>query len=567
MSQSSSRSSMIFLINHFIFILISQCYLGQIETVPYQSFDGQASHYDHSHSIHTSQPSSSSALSDDYESGGDDGGLSSPTYPNTERPYNDQIDDKSTSEQYRYGLEGPESSHRSRNHPRYPVFDSTHQDYQHLQQHHQSYSDQEDRFKSSPESTAINDPIAVDEEDNHKDSTVGDMYYKKPTVESEYETMMDMDSSLAASNDHQFEQGMHAQTEYKTGHYVKPKPSHYQTSAEYSNAPTKAVIFQVPQPVPTRKPLLPAFPTIEMPLLEKLIPVDLIKNGNIKFPAFDFNFLLGSIFGAGKGDQQISFAAPEGAGNLIASLLGHGKPLTINAPDIDILGSNSGNTRTKIQGFHLPDFMESSQKLLQGLDMPKIDLSGHHETGLTVPTIEMPKTQSVGKSKKIKAILPLGPSLHFLRHIPLPPVPKLRLPELGPFKFNKFKMPKLDFTKDLKQDLKEKLIQPKRDGSVSPDDLLGPFDVRSMYEKDHSKSRSNLFNAITITKPKKIITAYPLNRGSLIGHVVIEDYPFGRQQYGSLDDGGEPEIGCEQLDKIIQPKSSPFLLNKSPNYL
>ncbi|KAH9392509.1 hypothetical protein TYRP_005588 [Tyrophagus putrescentiae] len=51
--------------------------------------------------------------------------------------------------------------------------------------------------------------------------------------------------------------------------------------------------------------------------------------------------------------------------------------------------------------------------------------------------------------------------------------------------------------------------------------------------------------------PRKIVTAYPLQKGPYTGHVVIEDFPFGRQQYGPFDEGGEATLGCDQLDGAV----------------
>lgn len=51
--------------------------------------------------------------------------------------------------------------------------------------------------------------------------------------------------------------------------------------------------------------------------------------------------------------------------------------------------------------------------------------------------------------------------------------------------------------------------------------------------------------------PRKIVTAYPLQRGPYNGHVVIEDFPYGRPQYGPFDEGGEATLGCDQLDGAV----------------
>ena len=57
--------------------------------------------------------------------------------------------------------------------------------------------------------------------------------------------------------------------------------------------------------------------------------------------------------------------------------------------------------------------------------------------------------------------------------------------------------------------------------------------------------------------PRKIVTAYPLQKGPYTGHVVIEDFPFGRQQYGPFDEGGEATLGCDQLDGAVAAGPAP----------
>ena len=491
-------------------------------------------------------------------------------------------------------------------------------------------------------------------------------------------------------------------TDYTTGHYIRPKGARY-PKAQPKTSASKTVIFTVPQPLPDDHEKSKKFeiPSIELAGLNKLMSNagggngiggealnDMMKNSPVKIPAMpgiDFNNIIGNLFGD-KGPPAISVAAPETLGKLIAPLLGHGKLLSFNMPNFELgLGGGHGGghsgggghdddhkgseSRMKLVGFSMPDFMKNSQKFLRGgFEMPKIDFSGEHESGLTLPHFEMPKTESIGKSPKITAITPLGPSMHFLRHLnlPLPKVPKMSLPELGPFK--SFKMPTLDLTKnfDIKNIDFHLPSTSHSDRSGSNDgggignidfggmisgmgggigdmisgigggggggisDMIsgigiggggkgggGGFNLHTMedspkpiyvrapeamltmmmtqesenaakeIEKPESKSTNNGDNddddnqlnsmekqqpsstaskssskspkstKSTISKVKKIITAFPLKKGSKsIGHIVVEDYPYGRKQFGPLDDGGESEIGCIELDQIMQSPSS-----------
>ncbi|KAH9413425.1 hypothetical protein DERP_007901, partial [Dermatophagoides pteronyssinus] len=465
-------------------------------------------------------------------------------------------------------------------------------------------------------------------------------------------------------------------TDYTTGHYIRPKGARY-PKAQPKTSASKTVIFTVPQPLPDDHEKSKKFeiPSIELAGLNKLMSNagggngiggealnDMMKNSPVKIPAMpgiDFNNIIGNLFGD-KGPPAISVAAPETLGKLIAPLLGHGKLLSFNMPNFELgLGGGGGHSgghdddhkgsesRMKLVGFSMPDFMKNSQKFLRGgFEMPKIDFSGEHESGLTLPHFDMPKTESIGKSPKITAIKPLGPSIHFLRHLnlPLPKVPKMSLPELGPFK--SFKMPTLDLTKNF--DIKNidfhlpSTSHSDRSGggggignidfggmisgmgggigdmisgigggggggisdmisdSPKPIYVRAPETMLMMtpesekeIEKSESKSTNNGDNdddddnqlnsmekqqpsstaskstskspkstKTTISKVKKIITAFPLKKGSKsIGHIVVEDYPYGRKQFGPLDDGGESEIGCIELDQIMQSPNHHAIIN------
>lgn len=81
-----------------------------------------------------------------------------------------------------------------------------------------------------------------------------------------------------------------------------------------------------------------------------------------------------------------------------------------------------------------------------------------------------------------------------------------------------------------------------------------PHHYQSHYEPHHHKAVYMPKPVYKVVKPKKIVTAYPLH-GSLSGHVVVEDYPYGRPQYGPYDDGGDAEIGCDELDGAIHGHS------------
>lgn len=364
------------------------------------------------------------------------------------------------------------------------------------------------------------------------------MYFKKPYVDDYNENYDEHSGYGYKQND------LVTSTEYKTGKYLT-------TPKKPSITTIKTMTFPVPQTTtgykqPSSNPL----PSLEMTWLNKLVSNDLLKNSPLRIPSIDFNYILGNLFGQKDPAPSISFAAPEGAGTLLTHLVGVGKPVHVNAPDIDILGSTKGKTKTKVQGFSVPDFLRTSANLLNGdVKIPSIDFSGEHDSGFTLPHIDLPKTHSKGVSPKITAIPPY-PSIHVLKHLPLPSIPKIKMPELGPFK--NLKMPKFDFTK----------IQ-KKDGLESAEDSLKPTYALSnaIGVPKPEFAASPLAKAITITKPKKIVTAYPLQKGPLFGHVVIEDYPFGRQQYGPGDDGGEPEIGCAELDKIIQVEPKPIVTN------
>nr|XP_046908713.1 uncharacterized protein LOC124490286 [Dermatophagoides farinae] len=513
--------------------------------------------------------------------------------------YMDQYDQRTASSQYEQSEQGPIDD-GSDGYQQSPDESSQYQEqhYHHQQQPQYGYSEPSDSYYEEHHDGSYDEqPTLVK---SKKPPTVGDLYYQRPTIESGYGD----DSSYSPSD----YGAAITSTGYKTGHYIREKGARY-PKAYLSPKPSssKTVIFTVPQPIPhDEKPKNFEIPSLDVAGLDKIIPGggDLMKNSPVKIPALpgiDFNSIIGNLFGD-KGPPQISVAAPESLGNLIAPLLNQGKPLTINAPNIEFGHGHGGphhgdsDSKTKLVGFSVPDFLKNSQKFIQGFQMPKIDFTGEHESGLTLPHFDMPNTQSIGKSPKITAIAPMGPSIHFLRHLnlPLPKVPKMRLPELGPFR--SFKIPKLDFTKSFDLKSMDFKLPSHRDGMSTMEDSPKPtylpapgmmmIKAIQTTTKPSESSTNNVDdgvddNVITMDKPttsltmakiKKIITAYPMNKGSVSGHIVIEDYPYGRKQLGPLDDGGESEIGCAELDKVIiqqqlddhkqqqqqqQPKSQP----------
>ncbi|OTF80993.1 hypothetical protein BLA29_011999, partial [Euroglyphus maynei] len=162
----------------------------------------------------------------------------------------------------------------------------------------------------------------------------------------------------------------------------------------------------------------------------------------------------------------------------------------------------------------------------------------------------------------------------------------MRMPEINAFR--SFKIPKLDLTKSFDMKSMDFLLPSKRDGSgglstsedsPKPTYVLAPDTIKMVMmatatttdkqplKQPTTKSselkpvdNDNDNNVISMEnqeskmpKVKKIITAMPLNNQGIInGHIVIEDYPYGRKQMGPLDDGGESEIGCDILDQIIR---------------
>ncbi|OTF84234.1 hypothetical protein BLA29_013348, partial [Euroglyphus maynei] len=132
-------------------------------------------------------------------------------------------------------------------------------------------------------------------------------------------------------------------TDYQTGHYIRPKGGHYPKAYLRPKASgSKTVVFTVPQPLPHDDEKHKKFqiPTIEMPNLNKLLPGtnDMMKNSPIKIPAIpgiDLNSLIGNLFGD-RDPSHVSVSTPESLGNIIAPMLGHGKPLTINMPNVEL---------------------------------------------------------------------------------------------------------------------------------------------------------------------------------------------------------------------------------------
>lgn len=121
-------------------------------------------------------------------------------------------------------------------------------------------------------------------------------------------------------------------------------------------------------------------------------------------------------------------------------------------------------------------------------------------------------------------VAPIGPSVKLIKQFPSLSLSKLKLPE----------MPSLHSITESLGNL----------GSFG--DLLSKF-----VKFDKGVKRTKLSPAPVSVTPRKIVTAYPLKKGSFSGHVVIEDFPYGRPQYGPLDEGPEVPLGCAELDSAV----------------
>ncbi|KAJ6219536.1 hypothetical protein RDWZM_005348 [Blomia tropicalis] len=87
-------------------------------------------------------------------------------------------------------------------------------------------------------------------------------------------------------------------------------------------------------------------------------------------------------------------------------------------------------------------------------------------------------------------------------------------------------------------------------------ELLGKFTKLEMAKRDSVKP--NPIGPIGhFASPRKIVTAYPLHKKGYSGHVVIEDFPYGRPQMGPYDEGSVPSLDCAQLDGKLPLGSKP----------
>lgn len=175
------------------------------------------------------------------------------------------------------------------------------------------------------------------------------------------------------------------------------------------------------------------------------------------------------------------------------------------------------------------------QGVLDQLTKPVISLNMPHKFDLMALGSDRVRSKSMSPPK-LGSIAPIGPSVDIIKHIPV------ALSKFGSSNL-------IDSISDL--------VKPKKEA--------GHVD-KGMGGHSHHHHHAHSYKLYS-KKPKKIVTAIPLKKGPFYGHIVIEDYPFGRPANGPHDDGGEPELGCNELDYYIHSRPVPAALVKGDGAL
>ena len=200
-------------------------------------------------------------------------------------------------------------------------------------------------------------------------------------------------------------------------------------------------------------------------------------------------------------------------------------------------------------GIALPNLNLASTSKLNGLSeiFDKLDGIGSSlpSVSLQVPDTAVAKLllqQFISNSDKLLPTIRISPKIPIIASQPkvisqVAPIPAPAPVAVPSRSFSKFRLPEL----------------PKLNSNFGGlSELLSKLPKFEITKRERINAKPIVLPApVAVPIPNKIVTAYPLQKGALNGHVVVEDFPYGRPQYGSYDDGGEAPLGCAELDTAV----------------